>query len=402
MIGLQTRQINTPENCKQPLLVLAVTSHVSMDFFKGQIGFLQKAGFRVAVVCSPGWDNCEGIEYYPIAMEREIAIVKDLRSLFLLIKLFNKINPAIVNAGTPKAGLLVGIAVSFNKVPIRIYTCHGLRLETLAGWKRKLLTVTEKIAACCAHHVVCVSNSLRQKFISCKLAGEEKVTVVGAGSCSGIDIDRFRRSDYPPNRPEKVLHGKKIAKNAVFIGFVGRLTKDKGIEELVAAFDMLKHKFPNLYLLLVGGFEDSDLPSEETRNKISRDDRIINSGFVDDPLPYYQLMRLLVLPTYREGLPTVLLEACAMELPVVATLSTGCVDVVVDGKTGLLVPVGDSVALADKIALLLSDKILAALMGQQARRRIEQLYRQEFVWNNMAEFYKQLLAAKQTGGLGRS
>jgi len=132
---------------KKPLLVLVVTSFVSMDIFKGQIDFMRESGFDISVICSPGWGNQEGVSYYPVPMEREIDFQKDFCSLWQLIRLFQKIKPDIVNAGTPKAGLLAMIAAYFCQVPIRLYTCHGLRLETLTGWKKNLLTVTEKVAA---------------------------------------------------------------------------------------------------------------------------------------------------------------------------------------------------------------------------------------------------------------
>ncbi|CQR74719.1 Capsular glucan synthase [Sporomusa ovata DSM 2662] len=390
---------NLFEESRKPLLVLAVTSHISMDFFKGQIDFLQKAGFAIAVVCSPGWDNIDGVKYYPIAMEREISVFKDILSLCFLIKLFLKIKPTIVNAGTPKAGLLVSIAAFICKVPIKIYTCHGLRLETAVGWKRKLLVITEKISGFCADRIVCVSNSLRCKFIKLQLASEKKVTVIGAGSCNGIDLKKFIQTEQCRIRKENILVKKNVPKNAVFVGFVGRLTRDKGIYELAEAFEILKEKFPNLYLLLLGNFENGDSISEKTREKIVRDQRIIDLGFIANPVPYYQLMSLLILPTYREGFGNVLLEAGAIGIPVVASRVTGCVDVVVDGETGLLVPVGDSTALANAVAMLLTNTALAALMGQKARQRIEHLYKNEVVWENLDKFYKGLLHTKNGNSL---
>lgn len=378
-----------------PLIVLAVTSHVSMDFFKGQINSIRSAGFDVAVICSPGWDNLDGVKYFPVPMEREIAILRDIRSLYMLIKIMYSIRPAIVNAGTPKAGLLVGIAAFMSNVPIRIYTCHGLRLETLTGWKRKLLTLTEQIAGLCAHKVVCVSKSLRNKVIQLKLVPESKVTALGAGSCNGIDLNRFTKIQTERPAIERILPGWGITADAIFIGFIGRLTKDKGIVELVEAFDRLKSKFSNLYLLLLGGFEEGDPLSEEIRQRISQENRIIDLGLVPDTVPYYKLMRVLVLPTYREGLPTVLLEAAAMEIPVVASRATGCVDVVIEGKTGLLVPVGDSEQLANAISRILANNREAAAMGRKARQRIETHFKQELVWKNTVEFYNKLLVANK-------
>lgn len=388
---------NLKLNCRK-LLVIAVTSPISMAFFKGQIEYLQKAGFDIVVVCSPGWELISGVRYYPVAMEREISPLKDLSSLFRLIKLFVKIKPEIVNAGTPKAGLLVTLAAFLTRVPLRIYTCHGLRLETTSGWKRKLLSLTEKIAASCAHQVVCVSDSLRSRYAQLNLAEENKITVIGNGSCNGINLDQYIRNiDNVTNKQlYKVLFGKTISDDSVFIGFIGRLTRDKGIYELIEAYKTLSFQLPNLYLLLLGGFEEGDPVNNQTQDSIFFDERIINLGWISDPIQYYRLMQLLILPTYREGLPTVLLEAAAMEVPVVATRATGCVDVVVEGETGLLVPIGDSKALAEAITLLLQNKTLRENMGRNARQRMEKLFRQEIVWENTLQFYTKHLVERRS------
>lgn len=374
----------------KPLLVLAVTVPFSMFFFKGQIEYLKKAGFDVAVICAPGWDNLEGVKYYPVPMEREISILKDFKSLLLLIKLFLKIRPTIVNVGTPKAGLLVGIAAFVVRVPVRIYTCHGLRLETLQGWKQKILTATEKVAAYCAHKVVCVSNSLRDKFLELSLAKADKVEVIGEGSCNGVDLSRYTNIDLISEN-ETVMQIRNNSKGAVYIGFVGRLTKDKGLNELVEAFNLLKRKFPNLYLMLLGDFEEGDPLAEETRQKIITDERILHLGFIEDTVSYYRLMRILVLPTYREGFGNVIIEAGAMEIPVVASKVTGCIDAVINGETGLLVTPGDSSDIARAIELLLTNQAMATQMGKNARKRIEKYFSQEKVWNNIVNFYNNQL-----------
>ena len=373
----------------KPLLLLIVTSKGSMSFFAGQIRFLLQSGFNVAVVCSPGWDNPDEVPYYPISMEREISPLKDLVSLFKLVRLLLRIRPEIVNAGTPKAGLLGMTAAYVCRVPLRIFTCHGMRLETLTGWKKVILTMTEKLTAFCAHHVVCVSESLRQKYIALQITQADKVTIIGNGSCNGIATDKYSNSQTGKLQAQvdfQMKYG--ISSEARCIGFVGRLVRDKGIYELVAAFEQLQQQYSNVYLLLLGGFEEGDPISVELREKIKADEKIVSVGFVTDTLPYYRRMDVLVLPTYREGLPTVLLEAGAMGLPVVATTATGCVDVIADGETGFLVPIGDSKALAEAIDKMLSDTTLAAMMSRRARERVERLFDQRYVWENTVRFYR--------------
>ncbi len=376
---------------KKHKLLIAVTSPVSMTFFKGQIRYLQNTGFDVVIVCSPGWRKTDDVEYYPIVMEREISLLRDLYSLCHLVWLFVKIKPTIVNVGTPKAGLLVTIAAFLCRVPIRIYTCHGLRLETLNGFKRMLLVMTEKVAARCSHRVVCVSESLRQKYIDIGFSTKEKIIVIGAGSINGIDLERYSPLLLSSDNISESINKAGFDGDTVYIGFVGRLTKDKGIYELIEAFEILKPKFPHLKLILLGGFENGDPIDSKTQEAIIRDERIINTGVVTDTLPWYRMMRLLVLPTYREGLPTVLLEAGALGLPVVATKTTGCVDVIVDGKTGFLVPPGNAIELADAIAWLLSNPALAMTMGKNDRQFVAEHFARDKVWAGMAQFYSEMI-----------
>ena len=374
---------------EKPLLLIMVTSSISMIFFTGQINYLRQSGFNVAVVCSPGWDNPDEVPYYPIAMEREISPLKDLISLYKLVILFWQLRPQIVNAGTPKAGLLGTIASFLCRIPVRIYTCHGLRLETLTGWKKTVLTLTEKTSAFCATTVVCVSESLRRKYIAMQFTNAQKVKIIGNGSCNGIDTIKFNSSvaDKVKARSDlQIKYG--IPSDARCIGFVGRLVRDKGIYELLEAFEQLTQKYSDLYLLLVGGYEEGDPIPVEIRGKIKANEKIVNVGTVTETLPYYRRMDLLVLPTYREGLPTVLLEAGAMGIPVVATAATGCVDVIVDEETGFLVPIGDSKAISEAIDKILRDKVLIDTMGRKARERVETLFDQQRVWENAVTFYR--------------
>jgi len=238
----------------------------------------------------------------------------------------------IVDASTPKAGLLSGVAAWLARVPCRVYTLRGLRLETATGLKRALLWVTEWISCKCAHRVVCVSPSLRARAIGLKLVGDSKAIVLGEGS-GGVDIRRFSPAGRESAETQSLREKLGIAANALVIGFVGRLVRDKGIRELIEAFQGLNRKQPGLQLLLVGDFEQGDPVEPEIRRFIESSPAMIRPGFVSDTAPYYGLMDVLALPTYREGFPGVPLEAQASGVPVVTTTATGAVDSVVDGET---------------------------------------------------------------------
>ena len=178
------------------------------------------------------------------------------------------------------------------------------------------------------------------------------------------------------------------------LGYVGRLVKDKGIRELVEAFGKLRGTYPDLRLLLVGDFEQGDPVEPEVRRCIESETAIIRPGFVSDTAPYYPLMDVLALPTYREGLPGVPLEAQASGVPVVTTTATGAVDSIIDGVTGLHVPVGNTNALTDAVGKLLADPALRERMGKAGRERMERDFRPEVIWDALIHLYRELMEEK--------
>jgi glycosyltransferase involved in cell wall biosynthesis len=380
-------------------ILVAVTSPLSWVFFTGTFGMLRDAGYEPMLVSSPGEQlqrigRDAGVRYAAIPIRREIAPLHDLLSLWRFYRLMRKARPTLTDVGTPKAGLLGGVAAWLLGVPCRIYTLYGLRLETTTGLKRILLTMTERAACACAHRVICVSPSLRRRAIELKLVSADKTVVLGSGSVRGIDVQRFSPELGKPAQKEHLAKSLGISRGVPVIGFVGRLTRDKGIRELITAFSQLRRKWPSLRLLLVGDLEDGDPVEPIVRQQMETDPGIIRAGFVADTAPYYALMDVLVLPTYREGLGYTPLEAQACGIPVVTTTATGAVDSVVDGVTGFHVPVGNCEALAARIDQLLSDPELRSRMGQRGRERVVQEFRQEVAGQALIEEYESLLQVR--------
>jgi glycosyltransferase involved in cell wall biosynthesis len=366
---------------------------------RGQLCFLREAGFDVTVVTAPGpeLDDTgvrENVRVIGIPMVREMAPLQDLLSLWRLWRAIRRLRPDVINAGTPKAGLLMGIAAWLSRVPCRIYTLHGLRLETTRGLERKILWFCELLACACAHRVISVSESLRQEAVRIGIVRVDRIKVLASGSCNGVDVTRFAPCEKLSDRAAALRRKWNIPRDSRVLGFVGRFTRDKGIAELIKAYDILRLGFPELRLLLVGDFESGDPISPDLRHRVETDPRIIRPGFVRDIEAYYHLMSILVLPTYREGLGNAILEAHAAGKPAVATRATGVVDAIVDGATGLMVPVGDSEALAEACACLLSDPDLAAAMGRAGRERVLREFRQEAVWKALLQEYLELLSEK--------
>jgi glycosyltransferase involved in cell wall biosynthesis len=384
-------------------VLLAVTPAFACVFFEGLLSPLRAAGFAPVLVSAPGEQlpriaQSAGVEYAAIPMDREISPAKDLLVLWRFYRLIRRINPAIADVSTPKAGLLGGLAAVLAGVPCRLYTLRGLRFETTRGWKRRLLSLLERVSVACAHKVICVGPSLRDRALELHLVGAEKTVILGNGSC-GIDIHRFSTKVRSSAIKQSLLEEIKIPSGAPVIGFVGRLTRDKGIPELVEAFLHLEEKNTDLRLLLVGDFEDGDPVPAITRDHIRNHSRIVKTGFVPDTAPYYRLMDVLAFPTHREGFGEVSLEAQASEIPVVTTKATGVVDSVVDGVTGFLVPVGNSEMLADKIGLLLKDRALRTRMGQAGRRWVVERFKQEIVANALVQEYRRLLRHRKINTL---
>ncbi len=373
-----------------------VTVSMSAAFFRGQLAFMRNNGFQVAMCSSPGEElneisAKEGVEAFEVSMEREIRPLQDLVSLWRLYRLMRAYRPTIVNAGTPKAGLLGMLAAQMARVPVRVYLLRGLRIETAAGFKRLVLWIAERLASVCANKVVCVSESLKAAFVSQSLARADKTLVLAAGSSNGVNTERFH-VDQDAIKKARLLRGELgIPADAPVIGFMGRLTRDKGIIDLVRAYQIVLRKFPRAWLLLLGDLEHGDALPQETVGWLRSHSQVAMIPSVADPTPYYAMTHILAFPSHREGCPNVPLEAAAMELPVVGFQVTGVVDAVQNGVTGTLTSPGDVESFAAALVRYLDDPPLRSKHGMAGRRRILKLFRQETLWRHWADLYGRLL-----------
>jgi len=386
----------------RPKISFIVTSAASVYFFRGQLAYIVASGLDVEMISAPGARleevRNQGATNWAVPMEREIALAKDIVSLWRLWRHYRIARPTLVVAGTPKAGLLGALAARLAGVPIVVYSVHGLRLETASGWKRSLLWTTEWLACHAAHEVRCVSPSLMARVTELGMAGSKQCLVVCNGSSNGVNIERWRRTAKADETAQQTRERLGIPPGAQLVGFVGRLTRDKGIAELYEAFTNLRFSHPDLRLLLVGDFEEGDPVSPELRTRMECDAAVICTGYVSNVEVFYWAMDILALPTYREGFPGAPLEAQAASIPVVTTDATGAVDAVVDGVTGLRVHVGDVEALTMALDRLLGDSALRARMGQAGSSWVEKNFRSEIVWENLLADYRSLLRARARKG----
>ena len=368
-------------------------------FISGQPRYMSAHGFKVHVISSPEdllgeFAMQEGITAHGIAMTRRITPFADLVVLARLRAVLRRIRPQVVHAHSPKGGLLGMLAAWMNRVPVRIYTIHGFRFLTERGLKRSILVAAERISCRLAHEVFCVSESVRHIAVEHRICSQSKIRVLLKGSCNGVDAERQfnpeRFTDQPRSGARSALG---IPEDALVAGFVGRIVRDKGIEELAAAWSKIKAEFSKARLLIIGKFEDEDPVPQDIVGMLIDDASVHVMGFQPpERLPeLFNAMDVFVLPSHREGFPVVLLEAGAMGLPVVATDIPGCVDAVVEGETGTLVPEYDAGALAAAIARYLRDSALRAAHGAAARARVLRDYRQVDMWNAIIGEYERLL-----------
>lgn len=391
---------------RKPVLVHVTTVPQTLHFLRGQIGYMKSRGLRVIAVSSPGpvldeVGRSEGIQVYPLEMPRRITPLGDLVALFRLVRLFRTLRPSIVHGHTPKGGLLGMLAARLAGVPGRVYTMHGLPLETAAGFKRTLLRWTERLSCSMANRVTAVSESLRTRAASLGICRSEDLVVLAAGTVNGVDGER-RFSPDRISRYETALARRALAVPSELrvLGFVGRVVRDKGVEDLLEAWKDLREEFRDLHLVVVGPEEPQDPLSPEARERLRTDPRIRMTGYVESMPAAYSMMDVVALPTYREGFPQVPLEAAAMERPVVATTVTGCVDAIVDGETGTLVPPRDPRALRDALRSYLLDPLLRQRHGQAARARVLREFRPERLWLHTYWAYEDLLGLRRSRRTG--
>jgi glycosyltransferase involved in cell wall biosynthesis len=389
----------TRNHRRKPHILVGVTSPQTCLILPDRIRVLREAGFRVSLLSAPGalleqTARSEKASAYALPMKRGISPLADAVAFVRIWRLLRHLKPDIVEFSTPKAGLLGTLAAFLCRVPARIYLLRGLRLETAHGLKRQLLLWTERLASYCAHSVVCNSRSLRERALALGVAPASKLMVLGEGSSNGVDLKRF--APGPSGTREQLG----IPREAPVIGFVGRLTADKGLPELLEAFAAILAHEPRAYLLLVGWFDAAeDALGVRMRARIEGHPRIVCTGFVTDTVPYYRAINLMVLPSWREGFPNVVLEAAATGVPVIATHCTGSQDAVLSEVTGLLVPPGYPDAICEAVLGLLRNPDRCRRMSATARRWVVENYEDRRVLGLAVDFYLSMVGPSVPTGI---
>jgi glycosyltransferase involved in cell wall biosynthesis len=375
-------------NMKENKNILHIFSiFFSLTYLGEQFKYFSKKGYNQHVICSASaqlfeYSKSQKVKYKEVDIERKIVPITDLIANYKICRYIRKNKIRIVVGHSPKGALLAMISAFVMRVPKRIYFRHGLVYETMHGFPRILMINIDRITAYCATQVVCVSPSLAEQSILDHLNPEKKQLVLGNGTCSGIDATwKFNPKLIDQIKANRLRESFNIDKSAFVIGYCGRLVRDKGIIDLVKGFKTLKSKLPNknIKLLLIGDFEERDslLPDLIEEIKLSSD--IIYTGVVYKAIEYYySLMNVFILPSYREGFPTVTLEAASMELPVLTTKVTGCIDSIKEGKTGFYIQ-NDPESIASKLYDLFNDTNLKQY-GINGRKMVLESFENTIIW----------------------
>jgi glycosyltransferase involved in cell wall biosynthesis len=375
-------------NQRRNVLIVINLFNSAKSFIGPQFSYLHEQGYKMHLICSPSeqlneFADKHNIRFKTVELKRQISLWSDLKAFINICRYIKKNKIDTIIGHQAKGRLLSVIAGKIMRVPYIIIFAHGAIFETSKGIKQKMLIWESKFESMCANKVVCVSNYIAQLRQNKHIDKKEKQVILGKGTCGGIDTQRkFNPHLIDKNKLLNLKTKLGIKENDFVIGFSGRIVKDKGIIELIEAFKLLKEKYTNLHIKLVfiGVFEKRDSIPNEYISYIEANPDIIFTGFIEDNIElYYSILSLLILPSYREGFGMSLIEASAMEIPVLASSITGCAEALVNEKTGLYVEITPQ-SISEKInKLIISDK-LRTEMAKNGRKWVVKNFDHHKIW----------------------
>ncbi len=377
---------------KRVKIVRTSTIAFSLDILlNGQLKYLNHFFEIVAV---SGYDNHletvrdrEGVRIFNIPFKRNISILNDLLSLIKLYIFFLREKPQIVHSITPKAGLISMIAAKLAFVPIRMHTFTGLIFPSRTGLIREILILCDKIICWAATDLYPEGEGVKMDLVSSKITNKS-LKIIAHGNVNGLDTSFFSQENFTKKDAQFFKDNLSIRdKDFVFL-FVGRITKEKGINELVQVFEEICLKSENVKLILVGPEEfENDLLDDRVLNIINTNINIVKVGFQKDVRPYYLISDCLVLPSYREGFPNVLLQAGAMGLPSIVTDVNGSNEIIKNDLNGSIVSIKDKKALLKAMLKILMDNEYKSMLSSQSRNIITSRYEQSHVLHSLLQEY---------------
>jgi glycosyltransferase involved in cell wall biosynthesis len=366
-------------------------------FFRGQLTWLKSHDFEVHTISAPGEElqwvaEAEKVTTHAVAMTRSFSPLRDPLALWSLIRLYRKSRFTVVHSFTPKGGLLGMLAAAAAGCPVRLFTLWGMA-PTAINFRTRMRVWANKVSCALAHKIFIECPSTAELAVASGLCSREKVVVVPAWSTNTLDSKLVDLSDLAETRAA-ARHDWGLPPESVVIGFVGRVVRDKGVHELMKAFENLASEFPELHLLVVGVREAEDPVGQDILRRMDQHPRICCTGFQKNVKKSLSAMDILVHPSYREGLPTAPLEASARGLPVIVTRIPGCIDAVQEGVTGLLVEPRDAPGLAEAIRYYLKNPDVRQQHGRNGRGWVLKKYDREVAWMALLNEYQKILAER--------
>ena len=373
----------------------------AMVFIGDQFSYLkEKGGYDMYLISTPGtgldeFVEREGVTYYPLEIPRSIKPLQDLKNIWKIFRYMRKHKIDMV-IGHQSKGVLYGmIASKLAGVERRVVLAHGVLEDTMTGLKQKIFATENKLMTMCATHVLCVSPSVMKRRVALGIDPPEKQYLLGKGSCNGVDaLTKFNPRNVPDSVREEIREKYGLSKDDFIIGFCGRLVRDKGIVELAEAIKLLteRHQDKPLKLFVIGYPEKRDALPDETLDFLKSSDHVVFTGKVNysEIQNYYSVMDAFILPSYREGFPTVALEASAMELPMIVSRSTGCIDSIIENETGVYCDIRPE-SIADAIEGFF-DKEKAHRYGEAGRRFVLEHFEHTIVKKNMLAFVNKVIS----------
>jgi glycosyltransferase involved in cell wall biosynthesis len=366
-------------------------------FLCDQLYFLSKNEYDISVITSSdagGQDYYkklpENFNYHFINISRKIKVHEDIKALYLIYRILTKNRFQIVQYATPKAALLGSIASWLARSPHRLYLMWGLYYVTQTGLKKLVFKYAEKLVCFLSTNITPDSHGNVRFAIQEQLCTKSKIGVIWNGSANGVNIDRFD--------PERLVGQRNvlrkafcIPKDAFLFGTIAAIVRDKGINELVLAFERIAVKVESAYLLIIGRPTEKDPVEKRVSDIIANHKRIVNIGWQSEPEKFLASLDAFVLPTYREGFGVVNVEASSMALPVISTRVPGPNESIVNGKTGILVAPKNISQLENAMIRLIDNPEIASALGKAGRERVKCFYEQNQLWQKILQHRNALI-----------
>lgn len=395
-----------------PKLLRITTVPISLHLLlAGQFKFMRENGFVVYTISAPGKEveevKKEGVPHIAIPFTRKITPWQDLKCLLQLVRFIRRERPDIIHTHTPKAGLIGMLAGRICNVPARMHTVAGLPLMEATGLKRRILEFTEIITYACATNIYPNSAGLK-RFIEKQFGiGAPKLRIIGKGSSNGIDTDYFRTTGSLNEEAQAIRRNHRISSHDLVFCFIGRVVRDKGVVELVHAFQSLRTSQSerriaqtngSMRLLIVGPFEqDLDPLPDDVMRFLKEDPDVILAGFQRDVRPWLLAADIFVFPSYREGFPNVVMQASLLQIPSIVSDINGCNEIITADETGIIVPPKNTDALAKAMSLLAADEDMRRRYGRMAQAFVAGNYDRKLVWDGLLEEYRRAVSVPPQG-----